>query len=361
VVGGPGSRSIHVYFGGGSVDHGLTFLAPRSVQQYDMAGPGGAVRDIALVDLDHDGYNDLLVVTTDGQLGVRRGVDGSVTETYLGELVLYDASAGMADELGPMALGDLDCDGDLDVTIAAPGGRGIITLVHDGAGAFGNATFTATLPADGADTAGRPRDVAVGDFDGVRAKEIVSANDDGTLTIYAREGCEGPIASVASLVFYPYVGGCDGEVSDCLNDTAVVHVLTDDVYCSTPLDDLTVAIADRIHTYCNHGDFNPVLANRTYYWDLNDQGKANLMIMRDITWWDGVETLYVSDGVNVRQIAPPGKTWFDTDAPKITRLLKTTALSEFVLSRHVDDGGQWWQRMTWLGAALPDTELGFAR
>jgi hypothetical protein len=138
-------------------------------------------------------------------------------------------------------------------------------------------------------------------------------------------------------------------------------VLTTDVHCSTPLDDLTVAFADRVYTYCNQGDFNPTLANLTHDWDLNGPGKANLMIMRDVAWWTEAETLYVSDGRTLRQLAAPGTVFFDTDHPNVTRLVKATALSEFVLSRHVDDPGQWWQRMTWVGSALPDSELGFAR
>jgi MYXO-CTERM domain-containing protein len=362
VVGGPSSNVAEVFFGGGSVDHGFTFLDPRPTQHYEMANPGAGIRDLALVDLDVDGYNDLVAVTTDGQLGVRRGQAGGVDDVYFGPLALHDA---LVDELGRVAFGSLDCDDDLDVVITAPGGPGIVTLLQDEAGSFGPATFTATLPAQDADAAGSPVDVAVGEFDGHAPTEVVSVNDDGTATIYRREGCEVALASDSSMVFYSDVGGCPSEGSGyCLPDTRNARVVTDDIYCETERSDVTIAFADRARVYCNQLDytadgFGP--EHITHYWDINDQAPPLHAGVRGIAWWFETQTLYAYDTRQIYQLASPGTQHVNSTIPNLTFIQSQPGALEVQLARHTAPDNGWWQRVVWVGANETGAALGFAR
>jgi hypothetical protein len=363
VLGGPDSSAAEVFFGGGSVDHGFTFLDPRPTQHYDMASPGAGIRDLALVDLDVDGYNDLVAVTTDGQLGVRRGQVGGVDDVYFGPLALHDA---LVEDLGRVAFGSLDCDDDLDVVIAAPGGPGVVTLLQDQAASFGAAVFTATSPAQDADVAGSPVDVAVGEFDGDAPAEVVSVNDDGTATIYRRNGCGGGLVSDSSLVFYSYVGDCQNVgLHFCISNTSKARVLTDDVFCETSRSDITIAFADRVLVYCNNEDY--VAANRfsagqeTHVWDLNGAASPGTGDSRGASWWNPTKTLYAYDTRQIYQLASPGTQHGDTTAPPLTFINSSAVPLEMQFAHHTSPDSGWWQRVVWIGASEGDAALGFAR
>ena len=366
VVGGPESSAVELFFGGGSVERGLTFLAPRASQTYEMTDPADGVRDLALADLDDDGYHDLVVVSTGGQLGVRRGQPDGGDEVYFGPLELFDAAANVAGELGRLALGQLDCDDDLDVVIAAPGGPGIVTLLQTGPASFGPASFEAAAPAEGEDAAGMPRDVAVGEFDGAAPAEIVTANGDGTATFYRRNGCNGGLTSDPSRVFYLHVGDCsDEQASYCLLSTDQVRVLTDDVYCDTPTSDVTLAYGDRVEVWCNQDGFvgpNSVNAlTRTHEWDINGVGSIREGHLRNLSWWPDAPALYAHNAVNTYRLAAPGTALAGEITPTPIAYESNALPLEIVLVRHTSSEGAWWQRVIWISTAEGDAALGFVR
>jgi hypothetical protein len=358
VLGGAMSAEAEVFFGGGSTERGLTFLDDRPTQAYTMAATGDGIMDLALVDLNADGRNDLLAVTTGGQLGVRLGV---ASATYLGSLNLFGIGGGKV--LGRLDAGDLDCDGDLDVVSTAPNDGGIVLALQTGGGAFGPGTFVATVAAEDDDEAGNPQDVAVGDLDGEGALDVVSMNDDGTATTYLRGGCGGG-PTVTSKTVYSNVGDCaeSEDVYSCVSDTIGGHVITDDVFCGTPLSDVTVAFADRVLTFCNDGDINAAISTSgyaDYRWDVNASTEPSAARIKDINWWPTPEALHALEGPFVRRLAAPGTDFHGNLTPRVLGLFARARPIEFVMSRHSDDGvADWWQRIIWLSS---EGELGFVR
>lgn len=364
MLGGPSSAEAEVFFGGGSTERGLTFLENRPSQAYAMAATGDGIQDLALVDLNGDGRNDLLAVTTGGQLGVRLGVE---SDTPLGPLNLFGNLFGMADGklLGRLTTGDLDCDGDLDVAATAPNplanDGGIVIALQQSDGAFGTGTFIATVPAEGDAQAGNPQDVAIGDLDGAGAGDIVSMNDDGTATTYLQGGCRGGV-TVTSKTVYSDVGDCPNETSSCIQDTVGSHVITDDVFCGTALSDVTVALADRVLTFCNDGDINAAISTSgfaDYRWDVNGQGKPSITRVQDIHWWSTPPSLHALVGPHVLRLTDPGTDFHGHHTPRILPLSADGRPVEFDLVRHSDDDvADWWQRVVWVSS---EGELGFAR
>jgi len=356
VLGGPLGSEAEVFFGGGSTERGLTFLDGRPTQAYAMAATGDGIQDLALADLNADGRNDLLAVTTAGQLGVRLGV---ADPTHLGALNLFGIADGK--QLGRLAVGDLDCDGDLDVVATAPNDRGIVTTMQTSGGALGISTFIATVPAEGDEAGGNPQDVAVGDLDGAGPLDIVTMNDDGTATTFLQGVCRGGV-TVTSKTVYLDVGDCPNEPSGCISDTVGGHVITDDVFCGTELSDVTVAFADRVLTFCNDGDINAAISNSAYadhVWDVNGEGKPSGTRIKDIHWWSTPPSLHVIVGPHVLRLTDPGTAFNDSKHPRILRLFAAGGPVEFDLVRHADDGvADWWQRVVWVSSA---GELGFAR
>ena len=331
-----------------------------------MTDPADGVRDLALADLDDDGYHDLVVVSTGGQLGVRRGQPDGGDEVYFGPLELFDAAADVAGELGRMTIGRLDCDDDLDVVIAAPGGPGIVTLLQAGGASFGPASFIAAAPAEGEDAAGMPRDLAIGEFDGVAPTEIVTANGDGTATFYRRNGCNGGLVSDPSRRFYLHVGDCsDEEASYCLFDTDQVRVLTDDVYCDTPASDVTLAYGDRVEVWCNIDGFvSPDSVNsltRTHRWDVNDEGGIRNGHLRGLSWWVDASALYAHNATDTYRLAAPGSALAGETTPTPIRYESRGLPLEIVFVRHTSSVGTWWQRAIWVSTEAGDSALGFVR
>jgi MYXO-CTERM domain-containing protein len=117
VLGGETEASARLLFGGGSVTGGLTFLADTPDELVPMADMGEGIDDLALVDLDNDGANDLVALLTNGELGVRLG--NASSSTPFAALAQYPAQSGSVVGAGKMAVGDMDCNGDPDITVTA--------------------------------------------------------------------------------------------------------------------------------------------------------------------------------------------------------------------------------------------------
>jgi hypothetical protein len=358
VLGGPLSAEAEVFFGGGSTERGLTFLDDRPTQAFAMAATGDGIQDLALADLNNDGRNDLLAVTTGGQLGVRMG-DGSAM--HLGALNLFAIANGQL--LGRLAVGRLDCDDDVDVVATAPNDAGIVIALQGNGGAFGAGAFLGTVPAEGDDEPGNPQDLAIGDLDGQGAPDVVTMNDEGTVTTFLRDGC-GPGVTVTSTTVYTNVGDCpvNDPLSGCIPDTIGSHVIPADVFCGTELSDVTVAFADRVLTFCNDGDINAKLGtsgHADHKWDVNGTTEPGSVQIGDINWWPTPTSLHVVVGPFVLRLTDPGTDFHNQLTPRVLRLSADGVPIQLVMSRHGDDGpADWWERVVWLSSK---SELGFVR
>lgn len=124
----------------------------------------GELVDLALADLDGDGWLDLAGAAE--KLAVRRGA----AENGFGPLQTFN-TGGTAYAL---ALADLDDDGDLDAAVAnssLTGTKNVAILAGDGDGTF--------APPVGYSTYGGPSDVLLGDLDGDSFEDLVVLTGQG--------------------------------------------------------------------------------------------------------------------------------------------------------------------------------------
>lgn len=160
--------------------------------------PGGALRDLALVDVDGDGDDDLLVRGTDTLWLLRSRGD----RTFDAAVELHRAPANS----GIWALAAGDVDGDLDLDLVLSSGTGPVVLANYGNGVF-DSEFE--LPGYGAASA-----LALGDLDRDGFLDLVYAggglvrvlHGDGTAD-FVDSGDEIPLDAVETV----QVGDLDGD------------------------------------------------------------------------------------------------------------------------------------------------------
>ncbi len=365
VLAGSLDPDVELRFGGGSTEQGLTFLEDRSPQAYAMARPGEGLLDVALADLNADGRNDLLALTSGAELAVRLGRAPGEDQLYFEPVQRYPVSTGGSGTPQHMVVGRLTCDDLLDVVLTAPAGPGVVLVAQTGAGVFGAPSFVETPYEHNIDDNlnGGPADVALGDFDGEGAMDIVTVNDNGTVTILEQSGCDSGVDSVQTHEAFVHVGISCGEEAGCVTDTRSAHLSTEDLYCTTTLDDITVAWADRIASYCNPGDgFESITPNNhTLDWDINGVGKPSLSAIDGLFWWPAKSALYVLNSRRLIRLLAPNETYISDVPPQVTALNSLAIPGELVLGKHNGGTTGWWNRLVWVGREGQDTALGFSR
>jgi hypothetical protein len=142
----------------------------------NLALPLGQIsQSLAVGDLNGDGKLDLVVTGTTGYFGPYGGYGPPSGANYVnvllgnGDGTFSDASTVQipsGSEQQPVALGDFNGDGKLDVVTRAT--NGVAVLLNNGNGTFAAPTTFAT--------AGNPQSVAVGDFNGDGKLDLVTAN-----------------------------------------------------------------------------------------------------------------------------------------------------------------------------------------
>jgi len=154
-VGNAGNDLVSVYLGSGDgmLTHGGNFRADRGV------------RGVCVVDLDGDGFSDIVTANNRG------GGTGNVS------VLLNDGTGGFerrpphkADARGQKtcATGDLDRDGQLDVFVGAFVTKEILIYMGDGVGGL---AYSGAVPAGGS-----PWMIVTGDLNGDGIVDVASAN-----------------------------------------------------------------------------------------------------------------------------------------------------------------------------------------
>jgi cysteine-rich repeat protein len=180
----------HVDFVGASRrDHRVVVLYgsrdPAVVERLELQA-GTKPTAVGIGDLDGDGRSDL-VATNEGSNDLSLFLNrGRGRFASLARIALPAATLGA----GPLALGDLDGDGRLDVVVGLAAGSGVVPYLNRGPGGLVNAGILAT--------GSHPQAVALGDVDGDDRLDIVTADvDDDSLSVLRSRAGYAP-ASVAS-------------------------------------------------------------------------------------------------------------------------------------------------------------------
>ncbi len=133
-------------------------------QQYDTVTQGQIdyVSNIIAVDLDNDGYNDIVSTSkNDNKLAWYKNIDGS--GNFSSQFVITDT---LSLALG-LASADFDLDGDIDLVATSPNNNLIIAYIND------NLNFTPFLISS---ETKEPNGVATGDFNSDGMIDIVSCD-----------------------------------------------------------------------------------------------------------------------------------------------------------------------------------------
>ncbi len=255
VLAGPATEDMRVVFGGGLAD-GLTFLDDRP----DEVLPVGPMDDVLLLDLDEDGRNDLLGLRPEGgnEVVVRLGValpgaegpflngDGVATPT-----VVVQQGQQVAEGYRDFASGDLDCDGHVDLAIAAPGSDAVVTLLGRGDGSFKVADSSGVDVDEGH---GSVR-VLVAQLDGDGGEDVATVNDDGSLSVLLANDCSGEFLDPQRVVLKLLNPEPCDAIRNCWKDTDSAVVIAGD-FCSPPGLDLAYAFEEQVWIVCgDEGDF----------------------------------------------------------------------------------------------------------
>ncbi|RMF74947.1 MAG: CRTAC1 family protein [Planctomycetota bacterium] len=183
-----------------------------------LAFPDGGVDSVLglLADMDNDGDADLVMIRrrngdyNDNHFAYARNDGGVYTTVSQGEPLAVDRTH----QLGGMAIGDVDVDGDLDVVVAYQFGMALC-LLNDGAGAFsdGTAAFGANLATN------RPFwSITLADFNGDLLPDL-HATVDGEPDYHARNIGGGAFIDVSTESGVTNVGSDMGlAVGDVQND-----------------------------------------------------------------------------------------------------------------------------------------------
>lgn len=343
VLAGPEVDDVRIVFGGG-LDDGLTFLAERP-DEILLVGP---LDDILLLDLDADGRNDLVGLRPeqDQQVVVRLaavdpGPDGPFlrdTGNDFSTLVVMQGQA-MAAGSRDFAAGDIDCDGDIDLAIAAPDSNAVVTLRGRGDGTFMTAE---SFPVDAPDGFGSVR-VLVTQLDGQGGEDLVTANSDGAMSVLLADGCTADFPTTRRVKLQTLTKEPCNTPYNCWRDTESAVVAAGD-FCSTPGPDLAYAFEEKVWIVCgDQGDFGQV-GEQThggsvegapvadYLFDLDGPSSAspNGQIDDTLVWQDTLHVLRMPPSAQVLA----GSVVFDAH-----RLVRLPIDPEVVVQGHFEQVG----------------------
>jgi hypothetical protein len=272
---------------------------------------------------------------------------------------------------GKLAMGDMDCDGDLDVTVTAPGSDAVVILFNNGSGAFGGAEVF--------EVGENPQDVAVGDLDGSGPLDIVTVNDDGTMSIGVVDNCEQERPDAEDpMEFIPFVNPPCIADTPCVADTVNATV---DVFsaCGEVENDITIAFADSVYAYCNEGDgvtfAEGEMGAWTIRWDLNGQpylqDALNKPAHSPQLWAipEEPDALFAAYDQLIFQLSLEHNA-YGKNYLQVLAVRSGHRPLEMVLSSHTGAETDWWQRAAWVGDRrtseltgdlADDGQLGFGR
>jgi hypothetical protein len=231
-VGSKDRDTIYVYYG--SDDTGLTVFKNVAPTLWDI-GTGGVV-DLALADLDDDGLNELIALTTNDNIVVWRGDDAA--PWFTGTPTTIDAThLTVATGHSQMIVGDFNCDGHLDIVM--PADDGAVIRYGDSMTILGGGSYHADMNNKTA------FELAVDDLDGDAQPDIVASTDNnGEIYVLLGQCGNNPYPSYDAYDFDP------GGIPSPNPHLTVVRM------CGTTGTDPGIAIAagEAVYVMCSDGN-----------------------------------------------------------------------------------------------------------
>lgn len=237
VLGGRSQNYVRVMFGG--VSNGLSFLSPDDDQPIPMSMSEDGLVDIAVSDVDSDGFPDVLALRSDGVVAIRSGLNAIPPDPVLG--ALQEVSLALVDGMPSRALavGDLDCVNGPDLAALDPENDRVIVAMNDGMGGF-QTPFHLDV---GAGTA--PQSLVVADINNTAGDDLVVGTADGRLGVILNGAMCGSFDSAVLQVVFP-VGAQTPNVQ-----IAVGALCSGMTTTSAPA--VALGFGDQVRILCNDG------------------------------------------------------------------------------------------------------------
>ena len=189
VLAGPAQNHVKVLFGAPA--RGLLFLSDAPDQTFEMGPANVGIEDVVVIDIDEDGNEDIVVLRSDGVVGIRHGLGVTAPSPVLSD-TLFETNMTVSGVPASrsLAVADLDCDGKKDLVAVSPMNDRVILAFAAPGGTF-------LPPLQKSTGLGSPRQVVVGDLNGDDEFDIITGNGDGSASVLLNE-CFGEFAGVAN-------------------------------------------------------------------------------------------------------------------------------------------------------------------
>ncbi len=357
VLAGPGQPHVRVLFG--AANNGLVFLAEAPDQFYDLAPAGIGLDDLDVLDVNGDGFADVVALRSDSVVAIRHSTGATAPTPVLAESGPEVALVvGTGQGRRSLAATDLNCDGKVDLVATSPDDASVVAVFASAQGEGFTNPFRYPVGAS-------PRQLVVADVNGDARPDIITGNANGTASVLLGT-CSVGFADPANYLLFvePF-------------DTPEMQVAVGNVCIGQTTKDwpaIALGDDDNVWILCGNskGTFDAIKEEPSakygspvdYILDSNRDGKTKETVFQ-LQYWAPTQTLYVlwtgpTEIVRFNPSAPISN--FDEGTP-VARLYGRTNKSQraFALHHRDSEQGPHWTQIVRLVPGGDITDISFAR